>query len=376
MRGSYCYMPIVPARFGAFRALASLSPMASSRTAPMFDIPNVVLKPNETIDRYLNKRADAIFNAWAASGPCYVDAYSLPLEWRTTSGELPLLSVVSSLRGRGATVVPVTGSPTDRGLDYVRSIRSICRAEGACIRIARDELWEPRLLRESVRETIGVLGLDASQIDVVLDFRYVGKDNFDHLKGAAFDALRIVTSLGNFRNVSIAASSVPDALTKKDQGKIRREPRRDFELWTALLELWREGYPMPLCDYGIVGAHYVQPGRPVTTPARIRYTTQGEHIFLRGNRDEHSKICQQLLDLREDFAGSTYSAGDQRISESANGRLGPGNAALWIGYDASHHFEFVSHQAWEVVASHGLADLFALSEPTSRPWLQPELFEL
>lgn len=342
----------------------------------MFDIPNVVLKSTETIDGYLKKRADAIFNSWAASRSCYIDAYSLPLEWRTTTGQLPLPYLVRSLRARGAQVVPVTGSPTDRGFEYVHSVRSISEPEGVCLRIARDELWEPRLLRESLGETIGVLGLDTSQIDVVLDFRYVGKDNFDHLRAAALDALRIVASFGTFRNLSVAASSVPDALTKKDQGKIRREPRRDFELWTDLLELWRDGYPMPLCDYGVVGAHYVQPGKPVTTPARIRYTTQAEHIFLRGNRDEHSKICQQLLDLRQDFAGSNYSVGDQRISESANGRLGPGNAALWIGYDANHHFEFVSNQAWDVVTKHGLSDLFALSVPKSRPWLQPELFEL
>lgn len=57
MRGSYCYMPILPARYGAFRAVVSLSPIGKSRIAPMFDVPNVVLKANQTIDSYLEKRA-------------------------------------------------------------------------------------------------------------------------------------------------------------------------------------------------------------------------------------------------------------------------------------------------------------------------------
>ena len=60
MRGSFCYMPILPARYGAFRAVASLSPAGKSLIAPVFDVPNVVLKANQTIDGYLGKRGREI----------------------------------------------------------------------------------------------------------------------------------------------------------------------------------------------------------------------------------------------------------------------------------------------------------------------------
>jgi len=140
MRGSYCYMPILPARYGAFRAVASLSPIGRSRIAPMFDVPNVVLKTNQTIDSYLEKRARETRNCWEPDRVSCLDVHNLPL-----------------------------------------------------------------------------------------------------------DALRVVAGVAVFRNLSIAASSVPDLLPKKDQGKVRRERRRDFDLWDAILELRQDGHPrLPL----------------------------------------------------------------------------------------------------------------------------------
>lgn len=375
MRGSYCYMPILPARYGAFRAVASLSPIGRSRIAPIFDVPNVVLKANQTIDSYLEKRASEIRNCWEPDRVSYLDVHNLPLDWYTTSGSLPLLFLVDHLRARRSRVIPVTGSVLDRGLAYLHAVRGVSQPEGVCLRLARDELLESKLLSSSLRKTIDILKLDPSQIDVVLDLRYVGNDNAEFLRAVALEALRVVAGVAVFRNLSIAASSVPDMLPKKDQGKIRRERRKDFDLWAAILELRQDGHPMPFCDYGVVGAHYVQPGKPVTTPARIRYTTQEEHIFLRGARNEHPPISKQLLEL-SDFHGARYSIGDQRLYESADGRTGSGTAALWVGYDTNHHLEFVSEQVWNVLSSLGLAKLFSLSEPSRQPWLQPELFIL
>jgi hypothetical protein len=169
---------------------------------------------------------------------------------------------------------------------------------------------------------------------------------------------------------------VPASLPKRDEGRVRREPRKDFEVWVELCTLKPTDTPMPLCDYSVVGAHYVQPGKPVNTPARVRYTTSTEHIFLRGQRDEHRRVSGQLLELRDEFCGPTYSIGDQQLYESATGQLGKGTAAMWIGYDTNHHIEFVSEQAWKVIEHAGLRNLFSLAEPMPRPWLQPELLPL
>ena len=42
MRGTYCYLPILRARHGAFNAVGSLSPLARSRLTPLFDFPGGV----------------------------------------------------------------------------------------------------------------------------------------------------------------------------------------------------------------------------------------------------------------------------------------------------------------------------------------------
>ena len=57
MRGTYCYLPILPARGGAFRAVSWLSPTARSRLIPMFDIPDPVLGKGEIVESHLAKRA-------------------------------------------------------------------------------------------------------------------------------------------------------------------------------------------------------------------------------------------------------------------------------------------------------------------------------
>jgi len=56
MRASYCYLPILPARSGAFRAVAALSPDAVSRITPMFDVPAPAQKNGKTIDAYLTEQ--------------------------------------------------------------------------------------------------------------------------------------------------------------------------------------------------------------------------------------------------------------------------------------------------------------------------------
>lgn len=53
MRGTYCYSPILPAQFGAFRAVAALSPASRSRLTPLFDVRSVILAKGETLDSYL-----------------------------------------------------------------------------------------------------------------------------------------------------------------------------------------------------------------------------------------------------------------------------------------------------------------------------------
>ena len=342
----------------------------------MFDVRSVILKNGETLDAYLIKRAIGISQCWEPDRPVYVDAHDLALDARTSSGALPIAFLVDYFRSRGARVVPVTGTEDDRDMDYLLTMRALVAqvGDGACLRLQRDDLENAEILRSSIFSVLDIIRLLPEHVDIVFDLRYVGRDTPDSLRGIVLEALQIIESIGIFRNIAVAGSSVPDAMGKRDQDKVRREARIELELWIQLLESMATVRPMPFSDYGIVGAHYAPPGKPVQVPARIRYTTQRDHVFRRAKRGEHRDLCRQLIES-EDFLGSSFSAGDQRLHLSAAGRTTPGNPAHWVGFDTNHHLELVSAQAWSQLRSRGLEGRFSLAVPTPRPWLQPELLD-
>lgn len=377
MRGAFGYMPILPARYGAFRSIATLSPIGVSQLTPMFDIRNVVLKGGKTIDEYLVERAQGINQSWNPERPVYIDVHDLPLDWRTSSGMQPISFVVDALRARGSRAIPVTGTDENRDKTYIQSIRTIAGVtkDGACLRLTRDELSEPQLLRDAVHKTVDLLALDPSEIDVVLDFRYVGKDRTEELRGTTLNALQVLLAIGSFRNLIFAGGSVPEMLTKRDNGIVRRQERIELTAWTGIHQVFSESIPLSFSDYGILSPHYVPPGKIVRPPARIRYTTAHEHVFRRAKRNEHAAICEELINSN-DYMGATFSVGDQRLEQSAKHLTGPGNPGVWVGFDTSHHLEFVSHQIWQLLEVFSKRNLFTIPAPNKRPWLQPELLPL
>lgn len=288
----------------------------------------------------------------------------------------PIAFLVDSLRSLGSRVIPVTGTAEDRNKAYLDTIRALVSTggDGACLRLARDELNEPKLLRLSTFAVLDLIKQPPESVDVVCDFRYVGRDSIESLRATTMEALQVLRSIGSFRNIAIAGSSVPDLLTKRTQGLILRVTRKELELWIEMLLAFGESSTIQLADYAIVGAHYVPPPETVRSPARIRYTTAREHVFRRAKRAEYRDICRQLIDS-DDYVGATYSVGDQRIQHSAKERGRAGNPATWVAYDTNHHLELVSEQAWNIVKQRGLENRFVLPEPNPHAWLQPELID-
>lgn len=141
MRGSYCYLPILPARGGAFLAVKWLSPLAESRLTPLFDIPDPVLRGGETLELHFAKRAKGISDTWTRIRPVYVDMHNLPSHVRMASGAHPLMYVFDLLDMRGTQAIPVTGTAADRDTAYSTAARSIVRRDrrGACLRLARED---------------------------------------------------------------------------------------------------------------------------------------------------------------------------------------------------------------------------------------------
>ena len=207
MRGaSYCYLPILPARGGAFQAVGALSSVARSRLTPLFDVPTPVLNNGKTFDRYLSERAEGIHQCWEPGCSVYIDVHDIDPDLRTSGGRQPIEYLADRLRQHGCTPIPVTGTLADRGTDYVNAISALIAVQrnGVCLRIARDEIEEAELLRQSLGEMLDLLRCDPSEVDVVLDLRYVGRDSVERLRATTLDAIAVVDGVGVFRNVAIA----------------------------------------------------------------------------------------------------------------------------------------------------------------------------
>ena len=101
MKAAYCYLPILPARWGQFRAVGRLSPTARSRLTPLFDVHVPVLKKGQKLETYLVGRVDGMYRCWEADRPLYVDVYNFPLDMRTESGARPIAYLLNLMRSRG-----------------------------------------------------------------------------------------------------------------------------------------------------------------------------------------------------------------------------------------------------------------------------------
>ncbi len=373
MRASYCYLPILPARWGQFRAVSATSPLARSRMTPLFDVPAPVLKEGKTLEGYLDSRAEGICRGWGADRPVYIDVYNFPLDVRTEGGVQPITYLAEQLHRRGASPIPVTGSVVDRGEDYLQAVRRMLPSlgHGVCLRLDRDEISEPELLRTCINSTLDLLGLDPASTDLVLDFRYVGQDRPDVLRATVLEALSIVSDVGPFRNVAIAGGSVPEQLTKRDP-EVRREKRIEFRVWCEVIAVYGEA--LAISDFGVVSPLYVPPAKVVNPPARVRYTAAEDHLFLRAKRADHGLLCQQVITFPE-YNGPEFSVGDQRIALAANGLTGPGTPASWVADDTNHHLEYVTAQVWSEIEVCRVASRFALPVPVHQPWLQQDLLK-
>lgn len=373
MRGRYGYLPILRAKAGEFSAVSWVSPQARSRLTPLFDVSVPSAREAADIDTYLADRAEGIYQSCGPTWPVYVDVHDLPSDQRTSLGAQPLTYVFERLRMHGATCVPVTGTEEDRVPDFHVAVKHIVARDrrGACLRLAEEDVAEPQLLGSAIDWVLTYLALQPSDLDIVIDLRYVGDQTPGTLRAVCLEALQAIYDAASFRNVVLAGGSVPEKLVRKDEGSERRERRIEWDIWSQLVAALSDR-PLAFGDHGIIYPYYASPNGTVIPPARIRYTLAREHVFYRAPRGRYAGLCRQLI-ASDHFAGQTYCVGDDFISRRARGLIGTGNPTNWVAVDTNHHLELVSEQAWRRLSELGLLNRFTLPEPGRQPWLQTEI---
>ena len=346
------YSPFVKTKRGEARALKELDRATKNSILPLFDV--LALSRGVTaeldIQKHLEKQARMIETAWAAQGHCYVDLYDVHPSARALSGLHPLTFVTALLDQKKVSFIPVAG--LGRDVNYLVALRAVISngVPALAVRLEVEDLLLPVGLKQKIQTLIGQIGATSLPLHILIDCRSLIGQDVGRLKNAVQNALPEIRALNPIRLILSASSMVADMSGFK-RNSINRVKRDDLSLWMSLAQ---SGSPdLGFGDYGVIHPDYVDLDPKVIKPsAKIRYTTHGEWIFVKGFRwvddtSQHHGLSKKLSDCPE-FRGADSWGGDY-IESAAAGRPKYGTLETWVTVDQNAHITLTRKQVERVL---------------------------
>lgn len=201
-------------------------------------------------------------------------------------------------------------------------------------------------LAETLASELNLLDLSTDQADLIIDFGYAEPRLWptnDELSWIIAQAVKV----GAWRNVILAATSIPRSLGLVQQGSLGGIPRREIEVWrdAPVGALGR----IVFADYGIQSPRAPDTGRAGKMRANVRYSTESMTLVARAigahydllppERDaQYLELCSWLVGHPQ-FSGREFSWGDRVIEDGAAGAIDGSTQNLWRGAGMSHHLQ-------------------------------------
>lgn len=366
------YLPILKARQGELRALREMQEPIGDDFVPIVELVEAdfdSLQPDE-IDTEVQKQVRKVLGAWPPGRPrIIVDTSGVEIEtgsmeMATMYGEgvprEPVTSrLLARLRQEGVRAIPVIrlSDSDDYLTDLAPFLEHVPSQLGACLRIGSEDLDDTVVpLDAAVEQLLNRTGLEASDVDLVLDFGAVDDDNTTAMAARLGRFVLPMLDRQAWRCFALAAGAFPVNLSEVPAYTMAEVPRRDRTMWLQLagLQLRR---PLDYADYAVTHP-VLQTGVAFAAPPQLRYTTTESWLVVKGRRTDrrgHKQffdLCQRLYTERpNDVSSANHSWGDQQILAAAQQSLledlqvtmGPGNASTWRAIATSHHFGHVLH---------------------------------
>ncbi|QFZ76677.1 hypothetical protein GFH48_28500 [Streptomyces fagopyri] len=334
------YVPVLPARQHAAAAYRTLHPELRTRVAPLWTLhPHPGMLPKPLADRI--DRDTRYVTAVQGHGSGWLDApyvdreeaevlaTALPPEWWDCRN-----------------VRPVTGPGRPEAQQSLALAVARQSEAGLGVRVPLPGEWHD----PAAADVAALLDRLPTHVPVhlFLDLATVLPDRTDAAKEAlrALDALVVLTS---WRTISILAGGFPPPDTDLWQGRVREEPRSDWDVWHEIHHGERPYLPrLGYGDYGTHPAAYVSV--PVTGGAApwglLRYTTERSYHLVKipfGKRhDTANRAAARLLTTLSDFRGRDASAGERWLCLRAEGEGTVGNHAVWDEKSQVQHMTYVA----------------------------------
>lgn len=348
------YVPLLLNRKGERQALAHAAADVWSSMTPLIQLE---LKASRRGDGTVSGSIDAIRELKTAVGShaLYLDVLS-PKDRPSDVSAAELAEIHENARRAGLSFVPVytVGTPGPRS-----TVSTSARQDGCGLGL-RYRALQPHPARrtraDALRVELDALGLRSGDVDLFIDLAWWPLD-------AELDTsqlIEIVTDVsmaGRWRTITLAGSSIPQALAGFAADSITSVTRREWGLWEELVG--EAATTVHFGDYGVQHPRSPFSGRGGRMWANIRYTIAGGTLVARGSgalgsieRDEQPEqyraLCQDLMG-HPAFGGRYCCWGDQIIEDCAQRRILPGTQEMWRAVGTSHHLRTVTLalQLWD-----------------------------
>lgn len=363
------YVPIIKGKQNDIEAITKVAASISYGIKPLIEI-----TPNndkcKSTDEHIAEFVHRVFNyASTSGGDFFVDFYGLFPDENVASGENAIISGFELLKSKSITVTPVYGLQRNDNIWFnLRNIVSDFKA-GFCFRISIDDLDDQAedTWRQIIEQSV-VLGLSPSEIDIIIDLRYIGESpeivkscNYlvNELQELVIDFIYYNRNASSYRSITICGSSALKTVSSIPKDGIGEVIRVELRLWIALRKELSDSIQFGFGDYGVIHPNFIETSKSDSFKyinAKIRYTSGDKITYFRGHGLYYpKKDFEQYHALSDKLRASKYfchkcvSIGDDYVCKCANLTNGPGNLKQWVLADMNHHIVYTATQVQRIL---------------------------
>ena len=202
-------------------------------------------------------------------------------------------------------------------------------------------------IQKSLDGLLGVFDKLPSDVHLVVDFQSINEPLPDI---AAY--IKAIQNFDEWRSFTVIAGAFPKDLSEIEKHSQYNQPRNDWLIWKKYATDCTGRIPS-FGDYTIQhGIFEEHEGEFLNFSASIRYTASEYWAIMRGESvfsEKGAGFAQfpaqaQLLLLRPDFCGASFSDGDLYILTMSQQFTKSGSAKDWLTAGFNHHLTFVVRQ--------------------------------
>lgn len=347
------YVPILKWKRGEQKALELIPASYKQEFTPVieilpmpYDFEKQVYK--KSIDYHLKGIGKILVDSWGNSNPMFLDLLWLDKSWRMYNGKHPLEFILNEARKKGINLIPVVGTKRDSAYLLEAKKANTIDNLGICIRLEDQDFFD---INNKIVHLMGLLGIRPSDVDLIIDFKYISPDDDYKNLLTIFTILNSIHQIKDFRNVIFSSTSFPPNVSGLPNNKISPISRSEWKIWSDLYNKKGTLPRLPVfSDYAISNPFYIElDPRLMDKTVNIRYTIDKNWLISKGRSVKkygygQSHFLSKLITAHHSYCGRNFSWGDEYIEDCANGMNGPGNSETWRRVGTNHHITFVLHQ--------------------------------